>query len=148
MWNISMPSMYCEISRDKGWGKFSWRFIAEKFDITTQSYTIQPQEVGLGEVCDSPTSKAIFLPSFSSTFILTLCCQKKLDINKTQNSGIVSNLKKKSAELISWQDYDIIYINCNINWHLDITLKTHSHIRWVRIFGDFAIDSLQLEVTD
>ena len=124
MWNISMPSMYCEISRDKGWGNSFPEGLLQKNLITTQPYTIQPQEVGLGEVCDSPTSNAIFLPSFS-TFILTLCCQKKLDINKTQNSGIVSNLKKKSAELISWQDYDIIYINCNINWHLDITLKTH-----------------------
>lgn len=129
MWNISMPSMYCEISRDKGWGNSFPEGLLQKNLITTQPYTIQPQEVGLGEVCDSPTSKAIFLLSFSSTFILTLCWQKKLDINKTQNSGIVSNLKKKSAELISWQDYDIIYINCNINWHLDITLKTHSHIR-------------------
>ena len=133
MWNISMPSMYCEISRDKGWGNSFPEGLLQKNLITTQPYTIQPQEVGLGEVCDSPTSKAIFLPSFSSTFILTLCCQKKLDINKTQNSDILWVIwKKKSAELISWQDNDIIYINCNINWHLDVTLKTHSHIRWVQ----------------
>lgn len=98
MWNISMPSMYCEISRDKGWGNSFPEGLLQKNLITTQPYTIQPQEVGLGEVCDSPTSKAIFLPSFSSTFILTLCCQKKLDINKTQNSDILWVIWKKNQQ--------------------------------------------------
>ena len=97
MWNISMPSMYCEISRDKGWGNSFPEGLLQKNLITTQPYTIQPQEVGLGEVCDSPTSNAIFLPSFS-TFILTLCCQKKLDINKTQNSDILWVIWKKNQQ--------------------------------------------------